>query len=125
MSELVPELISTEVLLDLIFSANAPVLCEFQLSYALSVIFDKSLIVPVILGPNIIGGFDQRSTDAAGGTGCISVSNQANPAYRLALSTSARVLDVIDFNASRSSSIYSSSTTVQPNSLVFNYIIKY
>ena len=31
----------------------------------------------------------------------------------------------LSFNASRSSSIYGKRSTVQPNSLVFNYIIKY
>ena len=31
----------------------------------------------------------------------------------------------IGFNASRSNTIYSNSKTVQPRSLVFNYVIKY
>ena len=81
--------------------------------------------LPIILGPNITGGFNQRSADAAGSLGCISVSQTGNFAYKLALNADARAGDLFDFNASRSSSIYGASNTVQPNALVFNYIIKY
>ena len=80
---------------------------------------------PVILGPNITGGFSQRSAGASGRPGCILVSLIGGSGYRLALDTSAQTGDVIEFNASRSSSIYGASNTVQPNALVFNYIIKY
>ena len=75
--------------------------------------------------PNITGGFNQRSADAAGSLGCISVSQTGNFAYKLALNTDARAGDLFDFNASRSSSIYGASNTVQPNALIFYYIIKY
>ena len=81
--------------------------------------------VPVILGPNITGGFDQRSADAGGGYGSIVSSYRTSAGYSLALNTSSRLADVIDFNASRSSSIYGASNTVQPNALIFNYIVKY
>ena len=78
-----------------------------------------------VLLPNITGGFNQRSADAAGSLGCISVSQTGNFAYKLALNTDARAGDLFDFNASRSSSIYGASNTVQPNALIFYYIIKY
>lgn len=78
-----------------------------------------------VLLPNITGSFNQRSAGASGRPGCISVSLIGGSGYRLALDTSAQIGDVIDFNASRSSSIYGASNTVQPLSLVLNYIIKY
>lgn len=78
-----------------------------------------------VLLPNITGGFNQRSADAIGSLGCISVSHTGNFAYKLALNADARAGDLFDFNASRSSSIYGTSNTVQPNALIFYYIIKY
>lgn len=75
--------------------------------------------------PNITGGFNQRSADASSAHGCISVSQTGNFAYKLALNADARAGDLFDFNASRSSSIYGASNTVQPNALIFYYIIKY
>ena len=78
-----------------------------------------------VLLPNITGGFNQRSADAASAHGCISVSQTGNFAYKLALNADARAGDLFDFNASRSSSIYGASITVQPLSLILNYIIKY
>ena len=75
--------------------------------------------------PNITGGFSQRSAGASGRPGCISVSLIGSSGYRLALDTSAQTGDFFDFNASRSSSIYGASNTVQPNALIFYYIIKY
>lgn len=79
----------------------------------------------MILGPNITGGFSQRSAGASGRPGCISVSLIGSSGYRLALDTNAQTGDFFNFNASRSSSLYGASNTVQPNALVFNYIIKY
>ena len=78
-----------------------------------------------VLLPNITGGFNQRSADASSAHGCISVSHTGNFAYKLALNANARAGDLFDFNASRSSSIYGASITVQPLSLILNYIIKY
>ena len=78
-----------------------------------------------VLLPNITGGFSQRSAGASGRPGCISVSLIENSGYRLALDTSAQTGDFFNFNASCSSSLYGASNTVQPNALVFNYIIKY
>ena len=78
-----------------------------------------------VLLPNITGGFNQRSADAASAHGCISVSQTGNFAYKLALNADARAGDLFDFNAARSSSIYGASITVQPLSLILNYIIKY
>ena len=86
---------------------------------------ETTKLLPVILGPNITGGFNQRSADASSAHGCISVSQTGNFAYKLALNADARAGDLFDFNASRSSSIYGASNTVQPNALIFYYIIKY
>lgn len=78
-----------------------------------------------VLLPNITGSFNQRSADAGSAHGCISVSHTGNFAYKLALNADARAGDLFDFNASRSSSIYGASNIVQPNALIFYYIIKY
>ena len=120
MSELVPWLISTEALQALKFSANAPVLYEFQLSYALSLTFDKPLILPVILGPNITGGFGQLNEISCGGVfykgGTYAENIKTGQSW-----TNSTVM----FDATRVSSIYGASITVQPSSLILNYIIKY
>lgn len=82
--------------------------------------------------PNITGGFSSavvisngysllegagtlhKSPKAAVNIGGISTSNNIASAY-----------NGIDFDASHSSNIYGSSTTVQPNSFTVRYIIKY
>ena len=120
MSGLVPAPISGPGLQFLIFSANAPVLYELQLLYARSSIFTNSLILPVILGPNITGGFGQLNEISCGGVfykgGTYAENIKTGQSW-----TNSTVM----FDATRVSSIYGASTTVQPYSLVFNYIIKY
>lgn len=75
--------------------------------------------------PNITGGFTQRSTAARDSLGCISISYKTGAIYKLAYDTGTRSEDVIDFNASRSSSIYGNSETVQPPALTLLPCIKY
>lgn len=73
-----------------------------------------------VLLPNIIGEFG-----AEGGLryskGAMSISNYSSWSYGSYNSAGHRVI----FDASLSNTIYGNSDTVQPNSLVFNYIIKY
>lgn len=77
-------------------------------------------ILPVILGPNITGGFGQLNEISCGGVfykgGTYAENIKTGQAW-----TNSTVM----FDATRVSSIYGDSTTVQPYSLVFNYIIKY
>ena len=82
-------------------------------------------ILPVILGPNIIGNFslsEMRPVEITNGAFYTLTQHPVPNTYRSSGSGSSYIFG---FNAHLSNSIYDSSTTVQPNSLVFNYIIKY
>ena len=81
---------------------------------------ETTKLLPVILGPNIIGGFGSLGLNAAGGAFYRSYGY-----YEKVRTGENATVDSILFSASRSSSIYGASNTVQPNALVFNYIIKY
>ena len=88
----------------------------------------------MILGPNITGGFwDLTSTlstptmGTAEGVFFTNYFNKDNGVYSIYENS---VLycddkDGIGFDAHRASSVYRNASTVQPKSLVFNYIIKY
>lgn len=71
--------------------------------------------------PNITGEFTGSASNIT--SGAFSVVS-ASTGY-LKLDGSYSDCRIYSFNASRSSSIYGNSTTVQPNSLVFYYMIKY
>ena len=71
--------------------------------------------------PNITGEFTGSASSII--SGAFSLVS-ASTGY-LQLNTSYSDCRIYSFNASRSSSIYGNSTTVQPNSLIFNYVIKY
>ena len=121
MSEPVSAPISGPVLDSLIFSANAPVLYELQLSYARSSIFTKDVIQPVILGPNITGIFTTHNhypylTGPFSSAGTNGVG--------LGYAETIPVLK-IKMDANKGSAIYGKGETVQPSSLIFNYVIKY
>ena len=81
---------------------------------------------PVILGPNITGERPNFSAYAgnAGTTGALTVTQPGGTLASDGGSNNCR-RSTLSFNASNSSSIYGNSTTVQPNALVLNYIIKY
>ena len=83
-------------------------------------------ILPVILGPNITGSSFVVSvnTNWPSSSGCVDISSVGD-SWRLVSGSSVTVWGGGKINASRSSLIYGNSTTVQPNSLVFNYIVKY
>ena len=76
--------------------------------------------------PNITGSSFVVSvnTNWPSSSGCVDISSVVD-SWRLISGSSVTVWGGGRINASRSSSIYGDSTTVQPNSLVFNYIIKY
>ena len=88
---------------------------------------------PVILGPNITGGFwDLASTlntptmGTANGVFFTNYLNKDNGVYSIyGSSLYYDDKDGIGFNAHLASSIYRNTSTVQPTSLVFNYVIKY
>lgn len=82
---------------------------------------------PVILGPNITGSFFGAVTGGSGYTtsGVFTATNNGPRSYGLNAGSLQQSANIIEINASRSSSIYGNSTTVQPNSLVLNYVIKY
>ena len=76
---------------------------------------------PVILGPNITGNISPMEGSFPSATGCFIASGswkggEGNGNYSY--------VNLV-FNAEKSNSIYNKSTTVQPNTLVFNYVIKY
>ena len=76
--------------------------------------------------PNITGGFGDLLGDRghwSGGIGCFSNTRRAGPAGD-AVGTAWNYVD-FDFNASRSSSIYGKSATVQPPALTCLICIKY
>ena len=76
--------------------------------------------------PNITGSSFVVSvnTNRPSSSGCVDISSVGD-SWRLVSGSSVTVWGGGKINASRSSSIYGNSTTVQPNSLIFNYIIKY
>ena len=78
-----------------------------------------------VLLPNIIGNFslsEMRPVEITNGAFYTLTQHPVPNTYRSSGSGSSYIFG---FNAHLSNSIYDSSTTVQPNSLVFNYIIKY
>ena len=72
--------------------------------------------------PNITGNL-YLVTGNNGCTGSFYFTSSTNS--RISASVVANANNDIGFSASKSSSIYGNSTTVQPNTLVLNYIIKY
>lgn len=75
---------------------------------------------PVILGPNITGAFGQHELSGTKGAFYRDLL-----CYEKIRSSEQSSTHSILFNANRSSAIYDNSNTVQPDSLVFNYMIKY
>ena len=75
-----------------------------------------------VLGPNITGNL-YLVTGGNGCTGSFYYTSSTNS--RISASVVDNGINDIGFSASKSSSIYGNSTTVQPNTLVLNYIIKY
>ena len=73
--------------------------------------------------PNITGAFRPLIWTTPGNTGAFGITSTLND--RTASAGSAFGTHTVDFNASRSSSIYGNSTTVQPPALTLKYIIKY
>lgn len=78
----------------------------------------------MILGPNITGLVTSPSLDA---TGCLIRYSDDFINHMIVVDTTSKypLYGRIGFNASLSNTIYSNSKTVQPRSLVFNYVIKY
>ena len=79
----------------------------------------------MILGPNITGNFslsEMRPVEITNGAFYTLTQHPVPNSYRSSGSGSSYVFG---FDASKSNSIYNKSNTVQPNSLIFNYIIKY
>ena len=74
--------------------------------------------LPIILGPNITGEL-LAFTYGKGAFSPINYYDSASPA------TNQHGISYIKLDASRSSNIYNKNTTVQPTSLVLNYVIKY
>ena len=76
-----------------------------------------------VLLPNITGSF--LAVD--GGIHAVSgvFSHSSNLTSRISASTVDNANQGVNFSASNSNSIYGDSTTVQPKSLIFNYVIKY
>ena len=80
-------------------------------------------ILPVILGPNITGKLGIVSGSIYGASGAF--GRNSDKYSRISASVVANAESGINFSASNSNSIYGDSTTVQPKSLIFNYVIKY
>ena len=81
-----------------------------------------------VLLPNIIGTSAYCYCWGAGvvSTGALKDSKMSNKASMVSgHNPEAYELLAIDFNAKNSNQIYHTDSTVQPRSLVFNYIIKY
>lgn len=81
--------------------------------------------------PNITGGFDTRSIPNAGGylvmaaTGPFTKEKSPYAGSSVSVVGTENNQDIVKFDASRSSSVYGNSTTVQPPALTMRYIIKY
>lgn len=73
--------------------------------------------------PNIIGKLGIVSGSIYGASGAF--SRNSDRYSRISASVVANAEAGINFSASNSNSIYGDSTTVQPKSLIFNYVIKY
>ena len=76
--------------------------------------------LPVILGPNITGWFGAEG-GGKGAEGTLSIQSYST----WSCGSAAAPCHKVTIDASRSSSIYGASNTVQPKALIFNYIIKY
>ena len=83
---------------------------------------ETTKLLPVILGPNITGNL-YLVTGSNDCTGSFYFTSSTNS--RISASVVANANNDIGFSASKSTSIYGNSTTVQPSSLVLNYVIKY
>ena len=82
--------------------------------------------LPVILGPNITGKFGALWAQSPGNF--IQEGALYTDKIRAASLTgdgATNSVNYLQFDASRSSSVYGNATTVQPSSLIFNYVIKY
>lgn len=78
--------------------------------------------------PNITGTASSLGIEACGGTNAMKGSySSRNPGWNYGHreNYTGNNTGVIEFEASNSNSIYANFSTVQPNSLIFNYIIKY
>ena len=75
-----------------------------------------------VLLPNITGNL-YLVTGSNGCTGSFYFTSSTNS--RISANVVANINNDIGFSASKSTSIYGNSTTVQPSSLVLNYVIKY
>lgn len=75
-----------------------------------------------VLLPNITGNL-YLVTGSNSCTGSFYFTSSTNS--RISASVVANANNDIGFSASKSTSIYGNSTTVQPSSLVLNYVIKY
>jgi len=89
---------------------------------------------PVILGPNITGAFwdlastlNEKRMGTANGVFFTNYFPKDNGVYSIYGKSVSYYddKDGIGFNAHLASSVYRNTSTVQPKSLVFNYIIKY
>lgn len=76
-----------------------------------------------VLLPNITGKLGIVSGSIYGASGAF--SRNSDRYSRISASVVANAEAGINFSASNSNSIYGDSTTVQPKSLIFNYVIKY
>ena len=80
--------------------------------------------LPVILGPNITGSVKAYSMNLLSKvTGAFDYVRDGGGSIQTV--DGGMGYNVFNFDASRSSALYSVSETVQPSSLVFNYVIKY
>lgn len=75
--------------------------------------------------PNIAGSFYLYTYPGSSGTGSFTKTISNSSASTKLASGGEAPYSQITLNASRSSSVYGNSTTVQPPSVVMNYIIKY
>ena len=81
--------------------------------------------IPVIAGAN--GAFGRLGLTEGEHSGCFFVSSEGEygiPTSGITVSTDKKPTE-LDFNASLSTNVYNSSTTVQPKSLAIQYLIKY
>lgn len=78
---------------------------------------------PMILGPNITGKLGIVSGSIYRASGAF--GRNSDKYSKISANVVANAEAGINFSASNSNSIYSNSTTIQPKSLIFNYVIKY
>ena len=81
-------------------------------------------ILPVILGPNIIGSVKAYNMNLLSKvTGAFDYVRDGGGSIQ---SINGGIgYNIFNIDASRSSALYSTSETVQPSSLILNYVIKY